>query len=103
VPRTTANELRQRVVGVFGESQPRVALQAGAQYFRRYQIERHQPALDRRRANGTGMFEQRIDQIARNIGREAEPPVLVGSREVDQELVAGPPRATALERSAERV
>ena len=49
------------------------------------------------------MREQRRDGLGRGVRREAQPPVLVGAREVDQALLRPATCAPARDRAGERV
>ena len=95
--------LCQRVASVVGELQARVALAARIQDLRGVLIDRQQPALDFGHAIRRGMLEQCLDQVRGMVSRKAEPPILIGAREVDQYLVAGSLRAAALQTPAEGV
>ncbi len=64
-------------------------------------VERHQRASDRRQLARLGMLEQALHGLDRAIGGEAQPPVLVGAREVDHALVAAPLGTSAPDRAIE--
>ena len=66
-------------------------------------VDRQQPSLDRGHAIGGRMLEQKLDEVRRAVGREAEPPVVVGPGEIDQELSRRALGLPARERAAERI
>ena len=66
-------------------------------------VERHERAPDRRQLARVGMLEQRRDLLGRAVGGEAQPPVLVRAREVDQALIAPAPGAATRDRALELV
>ncbi len=55
-------------------------------------VERHERASDRRQLARVGMLQQRRDLLRGGVGGEAQPPILVRSREVDEALVVAPAR-----------
>jgi hypothetical protein len=65
-------------------------------------VHRHQRSSDGGQLSRAGVLEQRSDGIGSCVGGEAEPPVLVRSREVDQALPAPASAARTLDRSGER-
>ena len=66
-------------------------------------VDGQQPSLDRRDAVGARVLEQNLDEVPRAVGREAEPPVAVGPREIDQELSGRALGASTRERATERI
>ena len=66
-------------------------------------VDRKQRAADRRQAAGLRVFEQLSYGLGRGIGGEAQPPVLVGPREVDETLVCATSRPPAPDRAGERL
>ena len=49
------------------------------------------------------MLEQRLDQVRCDVGRKAEPPILIRPGEVDQQLAGRAPGATTRKRSAKGI
>ena len=66
-------------------------------------VERDQRAVDLGQAVGVGVLEQRLRELGRGVGGEAQPPVLIGPGEVEHALVAAASGAAALDRASECV
>ena len=100
----TLCDLGERMLRVFGESQPvRAVPQQPADDALGELVERDQRSADRRQAVGVGVLEQRPHELLLDIRRKAQPPVLVGPRQVQHALSVTAPGATARDRPGERV
>ncbi len=66
-------------------------------------VEWQQHAADRGHVVGVGVLQQDLCRARGGIGCEGQPPVLVGSGEIDQALSAAPARPPARYRTRERL
>ena len=66
-------------------------------------VDRKQRAADRGQAAGLRVLEQLSYGLGRSIGGEAQPPVLVGPRKIEQALICATSRPPASDRAGERL
>ena len=100
---TVAGRLRlalaERLRGRLGEAHALIAQRAHGR--RRTLVQRHLRAPDRLEPLRVRVVEQLGHQLGRRVGREAEPPALVGTREVDEALAPPAPAPAPLDRPCE--
>ena len=100
----TLCDLGERVLGVFGQSQPvRAVSQQSADDARGELVERDQRPADCRQSVGVGVFGERLHKFDIDVGRKAQPPVLVGTGEIQDALPRATPATAACDRTRQRV
>jgi hypothetical protein len=101
--RSASRELDEGMGRVIGQAQGRRSGEHRSHELRGALVERNQRAADRRQAVRLRVLEQRGDDIRSVVGGKAQPPRLVGPRDVDHALVVAPLRAAALQRPGKRI
>ena len=91
--------VRHRAVRRLAQAQPGAALAQRVEHADRAVVERDDRAADGVRGAGAGMSEQGRHELGLGVRGEAEPPVLVGPREVDQSLIAAAGRPAPSQRA----
>ncbi len=66
-------------------------------------VDREERTADRGQTAGLRVLEQLSYRLGRSVGGEAEPPVLVGPREIEEALICATSRAPAPDRAGERI
>ncbi len=93
----------ESATGGIGEPQARGSRAQLSDELRGPIVDRKERAADRGQAAGLRVLEQLSYGFGRSIGGEAEPPVLVGPREIEQALICATSRPPAPDRAGERL